>query len=67
MKFKQKSIPGRRTKKPIKKLVTLDEIVVAKQLARVFCEPKHAKKKIDVDLVMDMAQSICCRFGFRSS
>ena len=42
----------------------LDHTEIMQQLARVYVDPKHAKKEVDSDLIMDMADSICARFGY---
>ena len=42
----------------------LDHTEILQQLTRVYTNPKHAKKQIDFDLIMDMADSICARFGW---
>ena len=52
------------TRAPRQELRPLDHTEIIQQLARVYTNPKHEKKEIDYELIGDMADSICARFGY---
>lgn len=44
-------------------LEKLDKAEVTSVLSRVYCEPEHSKKELDVNLILSMTRAICQHFG----